>query len=155
QIPLFLVSGIFRKEQIFFRWYGGFYRKMLHFFQHLFVQNEASMRLLHQIGLKTVSLAGDTRFDRVAAIAAQVKDIPQAHTFCEGSKIMVVGSCWREDLQVLKPFIQQSPSELKWIIAPHEIDTATIHYFEQELGGALIRFSAFESFQISQHRILL
>ncbi|MDN4166927.1 glycosyltransferase N-terminal domain-containing protein [Cytophagales bacterium LB-30] len=155
QIPLFLVSGIFRKEQIFFRGYGGFYRNILGFFQHLFVQNEASQKLLQQIGISKVSIAGDTRFDRVATIAAQAKAIPQAEVFRQGNKIMVIGSCWKEDLQVLKSFITQGPAELKWIIAPHEIDAATIQFFEQELGNTLIRFSAFEDFQASQHRILL
>jgi 3-deoxy-D-manno-octulosonic-acid transferase len=120
-IPLFLISGIFRREQAFFKWYGAGYRKMLSFFSVLFVQNEASLQLLASIGLqeKTVCV-GDTRFDRVLAIAGQFTDIPVINHFCGNAPVVVAGSTWTDDDEELDHFAN-TRRETRFIVAPHDI----------------------------------
>jgi 3-deoxy-D-manno-octulosonic-acid transferase len=121
-IPLLLASGIFRKEQAFFRWYGGFYRKMLPLFSWLFVQNEVSRKLLQSIGFeKNVALTGDTRFDRVLAIANNFEPIPVIEQFCGNQDVIVAGSTWTEDDEELDHFINIHP-DLRCLVAPHDID---------------------------------
>src|SRR5690554_6194536 len=100
-IPVLSVSAIFRPNQLFFKSYGSFYRQMLLYFDHIFVQNQESKALLQQVGITQVSLSGDTRFDRVAALANQRKDIPLAAKFQNGQPTMVIGSSWQEDIKVL------------------------------------------------------
>ena len=121
-IPLLLVSGIFRKDQSFFYWYGGIYRKMLSFFSQLFVQNESSSTLLQTIGLEEqVMISGDTRFDRVIAIAQKFEPISLIEKFCGSSAVIVAGSTWTEDDEELDHFANTHPNS-KFIIAPHDID---------------------------------
>lgn len=119
-IPLLLVSGIFRKSQPFFAWYGDFYRKMLQCFTHLFVQNEAALQLLKAIEITNASVGGDTRFDRVLEIADAFKPIPFIETFCKGKKVIVAGSTWTEDDEALDHFVN-TYKDYRFIIAPHDI----------------------------------
>ena len=122
EIPLILVSGIFRSSQPFFKWYGGIWRSMLGCFTRLFVQNEESVELLKGLGIdQRVSLTGDTRFDRVIAIAAEFEPVPFITEFCGNSKVLVAGSTWEEDEVELLHFTKMHP-EMKFIIAPHVID---------------------------------
>lgn len=122
KIPLLLVSGIFRETQIFFQWYGGFYRQILQNFTQLFVQDDESALLMKQLGFadKTI-LSGDTRFDRVIEIVAQFEPIPIIETFCNGFTTIVAGSTWTEDEEELDHFVNHHPN-IKCIIAPHEIE---------------------------------
>lgn len=121
-IPLLLISGVFRKDMTFFKWYGAMMRKMLSRFDHLFVQNEESKRLLDETGFgDRTSLAGDTRFDRVAAIAAGFQPLPAIAAFAKGSRVIVAGSTWPEDEEALKAALQRCRHEWKLILAPHEI----------------------------------
>jgi len=121
-IPLLLISGIFRKEQVFFSWYGGLYRKMLSFFTYLFVQNTSSVELLQSIGFdEQVILSGDTRFDRVIEIAKRFKPLPAIDHFCKDRSTIVAGSTWTEDDEELDHFANTNPS-VKCIIAPHDIE---------------------------------
>jgi len=120
QIPLILISGIFRPEQAFFKWYGGFYRRILSYVSYFFVQNEQSVRLLNSINLANTSLSGDTRFDRVAENAAAPKKLELIEKFCESSRVFIAGSTWLPDEQLLAELIKQHP-DWKFIIAPHEI----------------------------------
>ncbi len=122
-IPTYIVSAIFRPSQVFFKWYGAWYRKVLHCFTHLFVQNQVSLDLLSSIGVKNVSLSGDTRFDRVADIAAKSKELPIVSAFAEGSKVIVAGSSWPKDEDILCDYFNNHP-EVKMILAPHEIHQA-------------------------------
>lgn len=122
-IPTYIVSAIFRPTQIFFKWYGAWYRKVLHCFTHLFVQNQVSLDLLSSIGVKNVSLSGDTRFDRVADIAANSKELPIVSAFAQGSKVIVAGSSWPKDEDILCDYFNNHP-EVKMILAPHEIHQA-------------------------------
>lgn len=121
-IPLLLISGVFRRDMTFFKWYGAMMRKMLSRFDHLFVQNEESKVLLDESGFSDrTSLAGDTRFDRVAAIAAGFQPLQAIAAFTKGSRVIVAGSTWPEDEEVLKQGLDRSGHHWKLILAPHEI----------------------------------
>lgn len=121
-IPLLLVSAIFSKKQIFFRWYGGFYRKMLHCFSHIFVQTEASKTLLEKAGFTgNTSVGGDTRFDRVIDIVSRFEPISVVEQFCSNRQVIVAGSTWKEDEEVLDHFAN-THADYRFIIAPHEIN---------------------------------
>jgi len=129
-IPLFIVSGLFRKDQPFFRWYGGLHRKMLSRVTHFFVQNQLSYSLLGNLGFKNASVTGDTRFDRVLKNASQVSRIPAVQKFCGDSKVFIAGSTWPEDEKILAPLARNFPA-WKFIIAPHEVDPTHIRAIEQ------------------------
>ena len=142
QIPILSISTIFRENQSFFKWYGGFYRGLLQLVTHFFVQNQASFRLLQGIGIKQVTLAGDTRFDRVKQIADARKEVELVKSFKANSLVFVVGSCWNEDLDVLLPLINH-PSYLaiKWIIAPHEIHHSEIERWKNSIKRSTTNYS--------------
>jgi 3-deoxy-D-manno-octulosonic-acid transferase len=121
-IPLLLVSGIFRNDQPFFKWYGGFHRSMLQKFSHLFLQNKDSHELLQQIELtQDFSVAGDTRFDRVLQIAGRFEAIPTIASFCGDHPVIVAGSTWTDDDEALDHFAN-TYTAIRFIIAPHDID---------------------------------
>ncbi|HEV7782652.1 MAG TPA: glycosyltransferase N-terminal domain-containing protein, partial [Chitinophagaceae bacterium] len=123
-IPLLLISALFRKDMSFFKWYGKLQRKMLSRFDHLFVQNASSKELVEEIGLGAIcSVSGDTRFDRVLEIASAAKPIPEIEKFIAGNKTIIAGSTWPEDEEVFqKAFFSLTDLSLKLIIAPHEIN---------------------------------
>lgn len=125
KVPLFLISGIFRPNQAFFKWYGGFYRSILTKITHLFVQNEESERLLKGIGINQVSLSGDTRFDRVFENVATVKTLPLVEAFVQRSKVLIAGSTWPQDEALIAGWMKNHP-DWKVILAPHEIGAAHI-----------------------------
>ena len=126
-IPVLLVSGVFRSNQPFFKWYGGIWRKMLANFNHLFVQNYASEELLKTIGInQNVSISGDTRFDRVIEIAKQPLDAPIIQSFCENNTVIVAGSTWEDDEVILAAYADETNHKEKLIIVPHELDAAHI-----------------------------
>lgn len=121
-IPVYSVSSIFRREQVFFKWYGGTYRRVLGNFDHLFVQNEASKRYLSKIGINRVTVVGDTRFDRVLQIRQEAKELPLVERFKGGNRFtFVAGSSWGPDEDLFLEYFNQHP-EMKLIIAPHVID---------------------------------
>jgi 3-deoxy-D-manno-octulosonic-acid transferase len=153
-IPVYLVSGIFRKEQLFFRWYGAFFRKLLSRFTHIFVQNSESVELLKSIGITDVTLAGDTRFDRVSEIAANAKDIPLIEKFRGNEKLLVAGSSWRGDEEIIAQYINRYPEKMKWIFAPHEIDNENIERIEKLFRIRSVRYSNFEK-DSGESRILI
>ncbi len=125
-IPALLVSGIFRNGQPFFKPYGALWRRMLQSFGHFFVQNEESVRLLRSIGITgNVSISGDTRFDRVIAIAEAFQPVAHISEFCGNGTVIVAGSTWEEDEIELLHFVKQHP-EIRFIIAPHEIDAGNL-----------------------------
>lgn len=124
KIPVLLVSAVFRPSQPFFRWYGGFYRKMLHCYDHILVQNQASARLLQNLSLP-VTVAGDSRFDRVIQVAAQAVSFPVIEKFISGQPVFIAGSTWPEDDKALQHFVNNNPS-VRHIIVPHLTDKAGI-----------------------------
>jgi 3-deoxy-D-manno-octulosonic-acid transferase len=140
-IPIVSISSIFRPDQLFFKSYGEFYRRILFTFSHFFVQNDASVKLLNELNIMACTRAGDTRFDRVYQVVKDGGAIPVAEKFKGSQKLMVVGSCWEEDLDVLAPFINENYYQLKFIIAPHEITENFINTIETSLLVKSIRFS--------------
>lgn len=147
-IPIYLVSGIFRPDQLFFKSYGGFYRKILLNFQHLFVQNEESLQLLNSIEINNTSLSGDTRFDRVKEIASNTIDYPIVQEFAKDSPVLILGSSWPKDEKVVKLALENLPN-LKLIIVPHEIE-------EDRLVEIETRFSDYRSlrYTLSNNKVL-
>ena len=122
RIPVYSVSSIFRRDQVFFKWYGGTYRNVLKDFDHLFVQNEASKRYLSKIGILRVTVVGDTRFDRVLQIREEAKDLPLVEKFKGNNAFtFVAGSSWGPDEDLFLEYFNNHP-EMKLIIAPHVID---------------------------------
>lgn len=145
-IETYIISSIFRPGQIFFRPYGGMFRKMLRQFRHIFVQDNRSRDLLASIGLTNVTVAGDTRLDRVAAIRDKARDIPQVDTFKAATPdafTLVVGSSWGKDEDVYFPWLHRHP-EVRAIIAPHEFDSARLARMQHDLGDDCMLYSDFE-----------
>jgi 3-deoxy-D-manno-octulosonic-acid transferase len=131
-IPLLMISGVYRSNQLFFKWYGGFYRNMLKWFTHFFVQNENSkMQLLQLIAEEKITVAGDTRCDRVIQIATNFNEVPGIKEFCGNDTVIVMGSTWEDDEAVWIHFTKKHP-EIKFIIAPHEIDDGNLLYVKNE-----------------------
>ncbi|MBS1524015.1 MAG: 3-deoxy-D-manno-octulosonic acid transferase [Bacteroidetes bacterium] len=126
QIPLYVISGIFRPNQVFFKWYGRLHRKMLNFVTRFFVQDEDSKKLLQGIGIANVSVSGDTRFDRVWANAQQPRSFPIIEEFKNNQNVFIAGSTWPEDEVLLAQLIKEQP-DWKFIIAPHEISEERIN----------------------------
>jgi len=146
-IPLYVVSAIFRPGQVFFKWYGGFYRKLLRFVNYFFVQDEGSRQLLEGIGIKNVIVSGDTRFDRVWANAQHPKFIPGINEFKNGAKTFIAGSTWPQDEQLVAALVREYP-EWKFIIAPHEVSEEKINRLMAMLpGGKSIRYSLITNHQ--------
>ncbi len=152
---LFLISGIFRPNQLFFKWYGGWYRQMLTWFDMLFVQNSLSADLLESIKIKNHVVAGDSRFDRVVQIAAQGKDIEPAKIFAQEKKVIVAGSTWPADEDILFHFIQQSPDNIKLILAPHEIKKEHIDDILSKIKVPYVLFSSCNDRDLKNARILI
>jgi 3-deoxy-D-manno-octulosonic-acid transferase len=119
-VPLYIISGIFRPGQVFFRWYGGLHRKMLKMVTWFFVQDIPSKHLLHDAGITNVTISGDTRFDRVWANAQQPKSLKYVAEFKSNQKLFIAGSTWPADEKLIAELISQHPG-WKFIIAPHEI----------------------------------
>jgi 3-deoxy-D-manno-octulosonic-acid transferase len=154
-VPVYLISGIFRPSQIFFRRYGKWFRKMLFFFDHLFVQNQESASLLKAISVTNVTVAGDTRFDRVRQIAASTREIPLAVRFKSDCICVVAGSTWPADENFLIRYINSCDEPVKFIIAPHEIHEEHIRRIIQELKKPFVRFSEAIDTPITEKQILI
>lgn len=155
RIPSILFSSTFRPGQLFFRWYGGAFKKVLQNYTHIFVQEETSLELLKTKGLQKVSLAGDTRFDRVWSTASQPMEIPLAAAFKKNCKLLAIGSCWEEDLDVLMPVLNNFEGNLKVILAPHEIHHHSLQSIERKLKKSTIRYSQATLQEITGFDVLL
>lgn len=140
-IPVYSISAIFRPGQIFFRWYGQWYKKLLQGIDHIFVQDKASLDLLKTHGVDKVSIAGDTRFDRVADLAAQAKTIPLVEAFVKDTeKVIVAGSSWPKDEELLVRYLKLHP-DVKMILVPHEIHAAHIMGISKLLNGNFVAYT--------------
>ena len=136
-IPLLLISAVYHENQVFFKWYGGFYRKMLESFTHFFVQNLSSKEHLQKlIAEEKISYTGDTRCDRVINIAENFRDIGGIADFCGNKKVIVAGSTWEDDEAEWTHFVKTNP-EIKFIIAPHEIDDENLADVKKEFPGSI------------------
>lgn len=141
KIPTYLISGIFRENQVFFKWYGSWYLKFLQTFKHLFVQQKSSLDLLSAHGISHASVSGDTRFDRVFEISQKVKADGRFQLFCGDSLVIVAGSTWPADEDIITRFMNETSHSCKWIIAPHEIHEQGIKRLEGEINRRVLRYS--------------
>lgn len=132
-IPLYYISLILKPDQYFFKWYGGWFRKQLKHVSHFFVQDDTTMELLKGIGFDNVTRCGDTRFDRVAAIAKQAKTFPEIEAFIHGRQCIIAGSSWPPDEKLLIPYIERLPENYCMIIAPHDISEKHIRQIRESL----------------------
>jgi len=155
-IPLYVVSAIFRGNQIFFKRNpaGSWFRKSLKSIEHFFVQDILSLELLAKIGYNNVSISGDTRFDRVAAIASSVKQIPVIEKFKAGCQLLVIGSSWPPDEELIIRFINQSKG-LKFIIAPHEVTDSNLNRIKNALKKPVVLLSRADETDIASKEVIL
>ncbi len=157
QTPLYIFSTIFRKNQVFFRFYGGKYRKVLSFFTHLFVQNQESVELLNKHGITRCSIAGDTRFDRVCQITKSAENIPLVDAFCQDHKVIVAGSSWPPDEKLIFAATERLKNDVdtRLIIAPHEIHEAHLSAIEKMTSLPHVRFSKAVESTVSKFDVLI
>ena len=139
-IRTYIASAIFRRNSIFFHPLGGIWREALRTFETLFVQNEGSKELLAEIGVENVVVAGDTRFDRVIAIADEAKRVEVIEKFKGDKRLFVAGSTWGPDEEILLPLINENP-DIKFVIAPHEMDEERIERLLREVKGGAVRYT--------------
>lgn len=156
QIPTYLISAVFRPDHIFFKPYGGFFRKLLGYFDHIFVQDQSSLKLLEKVDLSAISIAGDTRVDRVAQIPKEGKHFPLIDSFVDSAPCLIAGSTWPADEQFLQKAIEEA-LDINWkvIIAPHDIADAHLKAIEQQFPSQLIRYSQLSDPVESSFRYLL
>jgi 3-deoxy-D-manno-octulosonic-acid transferase len=148
-IPTVLISAIFRPNQAFFAWYGGFFRDILTCFTQIFVQEEASKNLLESIEIKHVQIGGDTRFDRVVQHLRQPKPWDVLDQFINQKEFMVIGSAWQADMDVLIPLINSKAFPFKWVIVPHEIHPVEMNRWASQIELPL-QFSTKEMVENAQ-----
>ena len=154
-IPTYMISAIFRPTQLFFKPWGGWYRRLLHCFDHIFVQDEASYTLLTKYGVHTASVAGDTRFDRVTEVMHAAKELPIIEGFVEGaSRVLVAGSTWPLEEEMLARYMQEHPG-VRLILAPHEIHAQHMHQLFQYFEGRYVRYTQANALNIQKCRILV
>ena len=155
QIPIVSFSAIFRKEQVFFHWYGAWFRSTLKKIDHFFVQNEDSKTLLQLIDIKEVEKCGDTRFDRVFEIAKGVKELTIVSSFSANFKTVIAGSTWPADEELLIQYINSTAIDCKFIIAPHEISESGIQRIVSMLKVRAIRYSEALGMDLSAFKVLV
>lgn len=155
-IPLYITSAIFRENQIFFKFYGGFFRKILSYVNHFYVQDQNSAKLLNSIGIKNHSITGDTRFDSVSDIAKNKKDFPEILQFKQDKNLFIGGSTWPEDEALIVEYINKHQNDWKFIFAPHEISETKIAGFLNLLNDKVIRYSKIdEQTDLKDYKILI
>ena len=140
KVRSYIVSAIFRRNSVFFRPYGTMWRQALETFDTLFVQNTESKKLLAEIGFDNVVVAGDTRFDRVAQIAAAAQRVETIERFRGDVRLFVAGSTWGPDEEILLPLVNANP-EVKFVIAPHGMDEGRIARLMREVKGGAVRYT--------------
>lgn len=156
KIPTFVISAIFREDQYFFKPYGFWFRNKLRLISQFFVQNKQSETLLHSIGISHVKLTGDTRFDRVFEIAQNVQSFPLINKFAEGSIVILGGSTWPRDEELLQQLMQGTGDQFKLIIAPHEIHSERINDIVKEFSDfKVLRYSEMNDQNIHSARVLI
>jgi 3-deoxy-D-manno-octulosonic-acid transferase len=145
EIKTYLISGIFREKQAFFKWYGGFYRNALKTFDYFFVQNDSSKKLIQSIGFNNVKVSGDTRFDRVVSILERDNSLDFIEQFKNNKITIVIGSSWPKDESLLVNYINNASKDIKFIIAPHNINSEQIADLKSQITKSTILFSDVET----------
>ena len=154
-IKTYLISGIFRENQVFFQWYGGFYRNALKAFNYFFVQNESSKLLLQKLGFNNVKISGDTRFDRVVSILERDNSLDFIKLFKNNTITIVIGSSWPKDESLLVNYINQTNEKVKFIIAPHNIKVEQIQELKNSITKKTVLFSEKENTDLSNYDVLI
>lgn len=142
-IPTIMVSAIFRDSQLFFHWSGRFFHSVFKSINHFYVQDKVSEELISKIS-KNVTIAGDTRFDRVLDIASKAKKIKKIDAFVGEKKVFVLGSTWPSDIEIIGEFVRKRQKEMKFIIAPHNVGDKDIQQLEDEFENTA-RFSNYKN----------
>lgn len=155
QIPLYVTSAIFRPDQIFFKWYGGFNRKILSYVTHFFIQDAKSGELLKSIDLNNFTISGDTRFDSVLDLAKNKKDFLLIDRFKENKNLFIAGSTWPEDENLIANYIKESQTGWKFIIAPHEISETKLLALEKLLEDNSIRYSNMDKVDFGDKKVII
>lgn len=154
-IPVYSISAIFRPTQVFFKFYGGWYRNLLKSFSHIFVQDQSSLELLQKYSFSNASVAGDTRFDRVVDLAKQAKTIPLIEAFVKGDKkIIVAGSSWPKDEELLVRYLQEH-ADVKLILVPHEIHETHLAGITKLLNTNFVRYTQTEELSVQSANCLI
>ncbi len=151
----YLISGIFRENQAFFKWFGGFYRKALQTFDYFFVQNDSSKQLIQSIGFTNVKVSGDTRFDRVVSILERDNSLDFIEQFKDHKTTVVIGSSWPKDENLLVNYINNSSENVKFIIAPHNIKGEQIANLKQQIKKATVLFSEKENKNLAEFQVFI
>lgn len=154
-IKIYLISGIFRSNQIFFKGYGKWFREMLRTFNHLFVQDNESAGLLKSIGFENVTVCGDTRFDRVYAITQKATEFPLIRSFINGKMVLIAGSTWPPDEEIIVRFINDNTLTIKFIIAPHEIHERGIIRLQESIQRKTLRYTSIDESEIEAADVLI
>ncbi|MFN4235110.1 MAG: 3-deoxy-D-manno-octulosonic acid transferase [Bacteroidia bacterium] len=156
KIPTYLISALFRKNQIFFKPYGSLYRNILKCYDYIFVQDDDSMELLMELGLKNICVSGDTRYDRVSEIAAQTKSLEIIENFKAEKKLIVAGSSWPPEEQLIATYIGRKGFTHKFIIAPHDISENHLLQLERLFSKyKCLRYSKANNIPINEYEILI
>ncbi|MGO4918446.1 3-deoxy-D-manno-octulosonic acid transferase [Maribacter spongiicola] len=153
--PIFLISALFKENQIYFKWYGGFMRRSLNEFSHFFVQNETSKTLLNSIGHTNITIAGDTRFDRVNEILERNNALDFMTRFKDGKFCLVAGSTWPEDEKLIVEYINKTTYPIKFVIAPHTVKDNHIQEIIQSLDKKVTRFTTLENSDLEDCEVLI
>lgn len=155
KIDTYLISGIFRKKQLFFKWYGGFYRNALKNFNYFFVQNDSSKELLKTIGFQNTIVSGDTRFDRVITILGRNNTLDFIKQFKDDKTTIVIGSSWPKDEDLLIPYINQSSDDIKFIIVPHNIKGGQISNIMSQINKSVVLHSEMSNKNLAQFNVFI
>ena len=155
EVATYLISAIFRPGQLFFMPWGWFYRRLLHCFEHIFVQDQNSAKLLQKYGVDHVTVAGDTRFDRVVEVKNAAKDLPIVEGFVAGAEhVIIAGSSWPKDEQLLARYMKEH-EDVKLVLVPHEIDENHLHQIFQYFEGRYVRYTEATPMSLDKCRVLL
>lgn len=155
QTKTYLISGILRENQLFFKWYGGFYREALNTFDYFFVQNENSKKLLLGLGKTNVAVSGDTRFDRVATILEKDNSLDFISQFKDNTLTIVVGSSWPKDENLLVDFINSNTLNVKFIIAPHNVKAEQIQQLQNSITKKTVLFTEKENKNLADYEVFI
>lgn len=154
-IPLYLVSGVFRENHFFFKWYGKSMLKNLNAFTHFFVQNKESVGLLKRNGFDNVTLTGDTRFDRVVATTQSFKRFPEVERFISGKPVIICGSSWEPEETIVAEYIKNKSKDIKFIIAPHEVHESKIEKLQKLLPVKSLLYTEIEKKEQDDFDVLI
>lgn len=153
-IPTYLISGLFRPNQVFFKWYGGFYREALKAFSHFFVQYDNSKQLLNKIGFTNVTISGDTRYDRVSEILERDNKLPFIEAFINGKTTVVLGSSWPKDENLMFDFIN-SAIDVKFVIAPHTLGEDHINDIKKNIHRQTVLFTEKDGKNLAEYDVII